>query len=368
MPDHPGVQLRKELEQRGWTQSDLTFILGGDSKAVNAIINERRGISAAMSKALGEALKIQPDYFADLQKSYDLAAAEEPNPSVSLRAKMQNNYPVREMIRRGWLKDGDAESLSSQLADFFEVNSAEDVPHIAHAAKKTDYEAKEISPMQLAWLFRVRQMAKSMAVPTYTSKALRAAVTRMRDFLIEPEETRHIPRLLAECGVRFVIVEPLPQAKIDGVCFWLDDNSPVIGLSARYDRIDNFWFVLRHEIEHVLQGHGKGETPHIDELEGKNAGTDKALPEEERAANAAAADFGVSNEKMESFMARKDPFFYEKDVLAFSKLQGTHPGIVVGQIQHRLGRYDYLKRYQVKIRQFVLPSAIVDGWGQTAAA
>jgi len=34
---------------------------------------------------------------------------------------------------------------------------------------------------------------------------------------------------------------------------WLDDKSPVIALSMRFDRIDNFWFVLRHELEHVLR-------------------------------------------------------------------------------------------------------------------
>ena len=31
----------------------------------------------------------------------------------------------------------------------------------------------------------------------------------------------------------------------------------MIGMSLRFDRIDNFWLVLRHEIEHVLCGHGK---------------------------------------------------------------------------------------------------------------
>ncbi|MDD5585348.1 MAG: XRE family transcriptional regulator [Alphaproteobacteria bacterium] len=370
MPEnlHPGVYLRKELENRGWAQSDLTFILGCNPKGVNQIINGKQGISPAMSKALGEAFGFPADHFANLQKAYDVSQAHDPDPAVSLRAQLQSNYPIREMIKRGWLKDEEGKDLAQQLAEFFEVNNADDVPYMAHAAKKSLYEEQEIPPTQLAWLFRVRQMAKSIAVPPYSPEALRKAVIRMRDFIIEPEEARHVPRVLAESGVRFIIVEPLPLAKIDGVCFWLDENSPVIGLSARYDRIDNFWFVLRHEIEHVLRGHGKGEVPHIDELEGKNASFDSGLPEEERIANVAAADFGVPAAKMDSFMVRKDPFYYEKDVLAFAKLQRTHPGIVVGQIQHRLGRYDYLRRHQVKIRQFVLPGSIADGWKQTAAA
>ena len=364
---HPGIHLKAELEKRGWAQTDLGFVLGCHPKAVNQIVNGKQGISPPMSKALGEALGLPLDYFANLQKTYELATANDPDPSVSLRAKMRSNYPIREMIKRGWLTDGDADHLGSELARFFEVSNASEVPYLAHAAKKTSYEQKEIPAPQLAWLFRVRQIAKSITAPKYSEQALLDAVARMRDMLVAPEEARHVPRILAECGVRFIVVEALPQSKIDGVCFWLGKNSPVIGMSMRFDRIDNFWFVVRHEIEHVLRGHGRAAPEGmIDaELTGEHAGTGQSLPEEERVANAASADFCVPTDKMESFIVRKDPFFYEKDVLAFSKINNVHPALPIGQIQHRTGRYDYLRKYQSKIREFVLPGAIADGWNQT---
>ena len=362
---HPGEHLKTILAKRGLLQSDLAFILGQSIKGVNLIVAEKRGISPEMSIALGQALNLDHRYFADLQTEYDLAHADEPDPAVSLRAEMLHKYPIREMIKRGWLDDADADHLQKQLAKFLEIKNVDEIPYLAHAAKKSSYEEREIPPAQLAWLFRVRQIAKSMAVPKYSSRALTDALGRLKEMILSPEETRHIPRLMAECGVRFVLVEVLPQAKIDGVCFWLDANSPVIGMSARFDRIDNFWFVLRHEIEHVLCKDGM-EVEIVDaELEGQRAGTDDSLPPHERVANAAAAKFGVDTIKLESFIRRKNPFFYEKDVVAFAKLNGTHPGIVVGQLQRRLNRYDYLKKYQVKVRQFVLPGAIVDGWGQS---
>ncbi len=363
---HPGVRLAEELRTRGWTQSDLAFVLGCQPTVVNHMINGKQGISPAMSKALGEALDIAPDHFANLQKAFELANAASPNPAVSLRGKLQASYPIGEMIRRGWLPDGNAEDLATQLARFFEVDDANHVRHLAHSAKKTSY-SEDISPSQLAWLYRVRQIAKRMVAPKYSDRSLTDATVKLRDLLTAPEEARHVPRVLHECGVRFVVVEPLPQSKIDGVCFWLDGRSPVIGLSMRFDRIDNFWFVLRHEIEHALRGDGRKQQGVIDtELVGERAGTGDLLPPEERAANAAAADFCVPADKMDSFIARKNPLFYERDVLAFSRLNGVHPGLPIGQIQHRTGRYDFLKKYQVKIRQFVLPGARVDGWGQTA--
>ena len=77
-----------------------------------------------------------------------------------------------------------------------------------------------------------------------------------------------MPRIMAECGIRYIIVEKLPKARIDGVCFWLDDNSPVIGMSLQRDTIDNFWFVLRHEIEHVLRRDGQDEEVIDEDLAG----------------------------------------------------------------------------------------------------
>jgi HTH-type transcriptional regulator/antitoxin HigA len=267
------------------------------------------------------------------------------------------------MVNRGWLVNAEAEMINQQLARFFEVQNTAQVPYMAHAAKKRSlYEEREIPPAQLAWLFRVRQIAKSISVPKYSEGRLREAVETMRGLTVAPEQTREIPRLLSECGVRFIIVEKLPNSKIDGVCFWLNEHSPVIGMSIQRDTIDNFWFVLRHELEHILLKHGRKAEMIDGDLQKSN---DDALePEEEKVANAAARDFCVVTAKFESFMIRKKPFYSERDVIAYSRIINRHPGIVVGQMQRYLDNYSYLTRYLSKVRQFVMQGAIADGWGQ----
>ena len=42
-------------------------------------------------------------YFANLQQAYDLSQARSPEPSIAVRRNMQTTYPVREMIKRGWI-------------------------------------------------------------------------------------------------------------------------------------------------------------------------------------------------------------------------------------------------------------------------
>ncbi|MEQ9635834.1 MAG: HigA family addiction module antitoxin [Devosia marina] len=362
----PGHFIREELEARGWSQRDLAYILGTPEQAVNMLLSGKRGISPDMAKALAEAFGVPAEFFMNLQKAHDLSRAREPDPGVSKRARLQSVYPVREMIKRGWLEDGDADLLEAQMVRFFGRNRIEDIPHLAHAAKKTNYE--DLPPAQVAWLYRVIQIASSMVVPAYSEARLRAALGQLQQFMVDPEEIRHVPRLLAECGVRFLIVEHLPQSKIDGVCLWLDKKRPVIGMSLRHDRIDNYWFVLRHEIEHVLRKHGQSSPTQavVDvELEGDRAGTGPDISKEEREANAAASDFCASGERMDSFVARKDPYFSERDILGLARVLERHPGLIVGQVQVRTGRWELLRKYLVKVRKFAMEGGVIDGWGQT---
>jgi HTH-type transcriptional regulator/antitoxin HigA len=102
------------------------------------------------------------------------------------------------------------------------------------------------------------------------------------------------------------------------------------------------------------------------ELEGERAGTGASVPEEERIANEAASNFCVPRAALRRFIERKAPFFAERDILGFSQTLKVHPGLVAGQLQHHLSRYDKFRNHLVKIRSFVAPSAIVDGWGDVA--
>ena len=96
----PGYFIREELEARDWSQRDLAYVLGVPEQAVNMIISGKRGITADMAKALGGAFDVSPEFFANLQKAYDLSQARDPDPNVVRKARLQSQYPIREMIKR----------------------------------------------------------------------------------------------------------------------------------------------------------------------------------------------------------------------------------------------------------------------------
>ncbi|HEX4136634.1 MAG TPA: HigA family addiction module antitoxin [Bryobacteraceae bacterium] len=362
----PGEFINEELEARGWSQVELAEVMDRPARLISELVAGKRAITPETAKGLGAAFGTGPQFWMNLERDFRLAHAVHDDAGVERRSKLYAKAPVKEMVNRRWIEPSDnIDVLEKRVLDFLEIANIDTEPALAHAAKKGSA-YYEVTTPQWAWVFRVIQIAKGISVPPYSVAALTDGLHRLEALLVAPEEVRHVPRILSECGVRLVFVEKLQQAKIDGVCCWLDKRSPVIGMSLRRDRIDNFWFVLRHEIEHVLKGDGK-EDAIVDDLEGERAGDSETLPPEERVANIAAANFCVPTDKLRSFMARKHPFYYEKDVIAFAHTMGRHPGLAIGQLQFRLNDYKYLaKRLALyKVRQFVLPGAIADGWGQT---
>jgi HTH-type transcriptional regulator/antitoxin HigA len=357
----PGQFIQEELDARGWSQRDLAFILGVEETALNKIIKGKTGISLEMSKALATAFEVDDDLFANLQKTFDLAHTPASDPAIARRASMQREYPIREMIKRGWLQNMEVSLLEIQLERFLK-DAAQ-----PHAARKTN-SGEEPTPTQLAWLSRVIQIAETMECGPYSERELSRARTNLKALMRHPEDTSKVPPLLARCGVRFVIVEGLPNAKIDGVCVWLDSETPAIGMSLRFDRIDNFWYVLWHEISHVLNRHGneKGRNWIIDVDLAEDRTWDSALrSEQEKVADRQAAENCVPTYEMDTFV-RQRTIFADRVVVAFAQEMHVHPGIVVGQIHNRTKRWDLLRKHLVKVRQYLMDTATIDGWGSIA--
>jgi len=265
------------------------------------------------------------------------------------------------MIQRGWLIPSESfEVLKTRIFHFYGISKEDDEPELIHAARRNYKEG--LSGLQEAWLFRVKQLASALNVPAYSERKLREVVQAPELLLKEPEEIRHIPKILGDCGVRFVIVEPIPNSKIDGACFWIDrESAPVIGLTLKWDYIDRFWFNLRHEIEHALRGDGKSAVI-IDDFD-----SDTKDDEAEKAVNEVAAEFCVSQKLLEDFIFRHDPVYSTQEFLGFAtRIAKRHPGIVAGQLQHKTGRNDLFNKFKSRVREVITQTALTDGYGHVA--
>lgn len=354
-----GDFIREELEAREWTQGDLAQIMDRPLRLVNELIAGKKQITLETARGLSKAFgDNDPLYWINLDAAYRLKQLEPDDDSVDRRGRLFSKFPVREITKRNWIeRSKNMDVIEHRLCSFYRIKSIGETPVFAHAAKAVQYD--ERTPLQWAWLYRAKQLAEAVHSQPYSERKLKDALAKLRPLLVAPEEIRQVPKILADAGVRFVIVEFLPGSKIDGATFWLDD-APVIALAIRFDRVNNFWFVLRHEIEHVLNLDGVVMDVELTEqLQRKDV-----LPVEEVRANTAASEFLVPSAELESFIMRVRPLYSEQRIQLFARRIGVHPGIVVGQLQFRDEvPYTHFHKHLVKIREIVTQTAITDGWG-----
>jgi HTH-type transcriptional regulator/antitoxin HigA len=360
----PGEILRDELEARGWSQSDFAEIMGRPPATVSDLVSGRRSISPEMARGLAAALGTSPEFWMNLDATYQLSRVRDSEEdTIARRARLYEKVPVKEMVRRGWIEPSDNVAvLESRVLKFLRIENIDDDPEAPlHAARKsTTY--RNVTPGQLVWLLRAHQLARAVSAKPYSEKSLKDAVERLRPHMQAIQEVRHVPRILSEAGIRLVIVQPLPGSRIDGASFWLDQG-PVIAMTLRFDRIDNFWFVLMHELGHI----SKGEESLDSDLDAIADDSDR--PESERNADAFALESLVPQHRLEGFIARIRPLYSARRIEAFAHTVGVHPAIVIGQLQHR-GEiaYSSFRKTMEPVRGSITTTALTDGWGTALPA
>jgi len=356
----PGEFIKEELETRGWTQSDLANIMGRQDSVVSAIINGKRSVSREIASELASAFGTTVELWMNLQASYDLYEGGEQKEDVSRRAKLFAMAPINDMIRRGWIRaSDDLDILEKEVTEFLN----EPISAVSfHKSNPND----EITPAQKAWLCQARKIARGVQAAKFSQSLFARALQTLKRLLVNPEDVTHVARVLADGGVRFLIIESLLHTKIDGACFWLDEFSPVIVMTMRYDRIDNFWYILTHECGHVKNEHGIDGSDILDiNLVGDERVPFKEKSENEKVADRFAEEFLIKQSEMQDFVDRLRPAFSKQRIRGFAMKMHVHPGIVLGQLQFReeVG-YFHSREMLVKVRDLVTRTALTDGWGQ----
>jgi HTH-type transcriptional regulator/antitoxin HigA len=366
----PGDYIREELDARGWSQLDLAEILDRPPQAVNEIISGKRAITPDTANSLADAFGTSAQLWMNLESAFQLARSSSRDDSVSRKAKLYQFAPLKDMQKRGWIEQSsNITVLESQVRAFYGIEHLEEQPNFTHAARKsTDYGT--VTPAQLAWLYRAKNLARSVSVTgAFSQAAGERAVSELQQLTKDAEEARRVPAILASCGIRFLVIAPLPHTKVDGVCFWLDNYSPVIALSLRYDRIDWFWHTLMHEMCHLKNGEGKDEPTLDTQLVGSDAQPFEEKQASEKEADLFAASSLINQGKLESFIARVHPLYSKQKIAAFAHANQVHPGIVVGQLQHKKKiAYAHSRDFLVRIKHIITASALTDGWGDLVPA
>ncbi|SIN69428.1 HTH-type transcriptional regulator / antitoxin HigA [Singulisphaera sp. GP187] len=374
----PGDLIREELKKRGWTQLDLAQVLDQPAPRVNQIIQGKQTISPETAIALSKAFDISAQEWITREFAYrrylTLQEIERlqgdskhyQNSPVQKRKKLYELAPVKEMQRRGWIRaDTDADATEASLRRYFGIESIDNEPPI-HGNMRKSAPSVPASPAQRAWAFRVRQLASAIpaaSVGRYDESAIDDCIRDLRKLAAYSAEVRKVPTALKAYGIRFVIVEGLSGAKVDGFATWLDDASPVIGLSLRYDRFDSFWFTLGHELSHIKH---RDISPVDSDIGTERDPSLEVKPPMERRADSEASSMFIPDDELKSFILRVGPLYSTEKINQFANRIKMHPSIIIGQLKYRgeIG-YSAHNKSAVQVRDTLIKHAITDGWDRT---
>lgn len=357
--------LRRLMDERGWTGDQLADITGSARTHLSSVMSGKFGVSPDMAVVLAAAFGNDAADWLRWNAEYQLSLVSADADAVAERAKLYGSAPIRDMQRRGWIRETHTiEDLRAELARFFGGSIEESIVFPVAMSKTASLHG--LTPSEKAWCFRARQLAEALVhVAPFDESRLTAAEKKLRQLAAYPKEIERLSEMLGYYGIRFVVVEPIGNAEIDGAAFWID-GSPCIAVSARWDRIDAFWFTVMHEFMHIKNRDGYSIDVNLVREGEHGIQISEAGSDAEQRANAQAADTLVPSAELQSFIKRTSPLYAATRIVQFAHRVKMHPGIIVGQLQHRGElRYGSHRDFLVKIRKYLVETALTDGWGRS---
>jgi HTH-type transcriptional regulator/antitoxin HigA len=262
-------------------------------------------------------------------------------------------FPVAEMARRGWFEDFSGTPLQAKkqaeqlLPGFFRAAGMYGNQLAYHRRSERKGSGVDEAAL-LAWEGRIRSLAlrqpmnHEFQVSFITDDWIKGLV----QLSTSPDGPSAAVDELQRIGISLVYEPVLQGTRLDGAALRLYTGTPVIGLTLRYDRIDNFWFTLLHELGHVkLHLHEVSQAAILDDLE------EVAGNPIESAADLFAQEALVPSAQWARCISRFSRT--EKAVLRDAERLRVHPAIVAGRIRKEAEDYTLLSHLvgssQVKV-------------------
>lgn len=309
------------MEQQNLSQRDLIPFIGSRSK-VSEILSRKRPLTLAMIRALHNGLGIPAE---------SLIQEQDATKSIDYTIDWKR-FPIKEMSSRGWLKPFSRSATNDieAIKKFFDELKPIPLVQVLYRSSNHTRSARKMDSYALAaWTARAIHVASSRPPKTEYEKGridedFMKALVRLSVF---EEGPLLACRYLKEQGVSVVIEKHLPNTYLDGSAIMVRRDRPIIALTLRYDRLDNFWFSLMHEVSHLVLHLDSEIEQFFDDFDVDYQGN---LLEDQ--ADKLAGNILIPQDVWKASPASK--LKMPDAVTSLSKKLGIHPAIVAGRIRH----------------------------------
>lgn len=331
-PVSPIDAIKFRMGEMGLKQVDLAPYFGSKSR-VSEVLSGKRPLTVAMIRSLSIGLGIAPQTLLGLESEADYTHSDKKEEIDWAK------FPIKEMVAKGWLERLQSTAIKTveeQVKSFME---GLDFGRTGAAFKRTlsgDAYSPSTQYKLYAWLARVVQKARERTnnLTEYNPNSIDKNFLKQ---LANLSWLEHGPVLAIEMleknGICVVIEPALKGTSVDGAALKDSDGRPIIGLTLRHDRLDNFWFTLLHEVVHVWK-HIDEPVTFVDDTEHQVDGNSKIEAE----ANRIARDTFIPRVIWKRSPAYLNPSSSTIDLL--SRELRIHPSIIAGRLRRELGKYN----------------------------
>lgn len=333
-PPSPVEAIKFVMDQQGLNQKDLVPYFGSRSR-VSEVMNGKRPLTLAMIRSINAGLRIPAEIL--IQDN-------------SLHIKKGENivwskFPAREVVARGWVSGLDPKTQAEEIMRSLASKASADDYLYSNAAclRQGTRRSQKDDPYALqTWILGVLLKAKETDLlgdfrPDELDFDFMRKVAHLSVLSDGPVQAKEY---LSRKGIKLVTVRHFKRTYLDGAVLISDEGTPIIGLSLRYDRTDNFWFTLLHELAHLACGHvvQAQDKCIIDDLD-----LHTSLDKTEREADQKAKDALIPRSLWEKHRAKDTAKL--KDVKDLARQADISPAIVAGRVRFEKGNYRLLARH-----------------------
>lgn len=317
----------------GMSQTDLAGRLGMKAQQVQRYeATDYMGASLArlieISKALG--VKASESFEGPKQAGGSVFAWSDVDDVV------WGQLPYKEMIKRNWFDLPRGANPIERVKDYFLQAAGPQFATAFHRKKMRSGNVPNEFAL-LAWQARVlsRAHSKIEAGDIGPFELDDRWLPELVGLTKQGDGPRLARELLAEKGIVLVVERHLPGSYLDGAAMCANGETPVIGLTLRYDRLDNFWFVLMHELGHVFLHLFDGlRFDFFDEEDGSDS--DAIEAEADKFALDALIPEVLWDQCLSRFALSEEAVQIDADTI------GIDPSIIAGRIRKERGNYTIL--------------------------
>lgn len=271
----PGDYIIDFLDSLGWTQSDLAEVTGFSLKTINLLINNKQGITPETAVTLEKVFGSPADFWIEVDAKYQIRKREEQNSEknelTAKKAMLRKYMPVAEMKKKGWfLYDIDTvKGIEQECVRIFNqpsIPESEYLQEYKFCVRQTNFDYDYTLWYSKTWFEYAKLHAASFELPKYNRDKLENIANNLYEYTLKSDGVNELINGLNSCGVGFFCLSHLQKTYLDGAAF-ISGNNPFVVYTCRYDRIDNFWFVIAHEIAHILHHYDFLKEAFLDNLE-----------------------------------------------------------------------------------------------------